>query len=138
MKKTLLPKPPVALACGLLEDGNRALFLLRKDALGREALELPCALVFAGENPVFLLSAEFKRQTGIDGQVHAIIMEGRQNVGSRRERIFVPVLVFKVTSKSASAKQASEFSGYEWLERRELAGRRLGRNLEWLRFKNRA
>jgi len=131
MGKLVQPKKPTALACGLLEDGNRALFLCRKDALGVETLELPCALILAGDNPVSALTSEFRRQTGLDGQVHEVIMEGKHNIGSRKRKQLVPVLVFKVTAKAASARQSGEFSGFEWLERRELLGRRLGRNFQW-------
>ena len=39
---------PSALACGLLEDGDRALFLVRIDEKGQERLEMPCVEVMAG------------------------------------------------------------------------------------------
>jgi len=132
MKKTPLPKPPVALACGLLEDGNRALFLCRRNEKGEEELELPCALLFAGDNPVSSLAIEFRRQTGIDGEVHEVIIEGKHNAGSRKRRLLVPALAFKLTAKSASVRVSSEFCSYKWLERRELSGKKIGRLLRWM------
>jgi len=132
MGKLVQPQKPSALACGLLEDGNRALFLARKGMDGVERIELPSVLVYSGDNPVSALSGEFKRQTGIDAQVHEVTIESRQNAGSNRRKIFIPVLVFKVTAKAARAAPSKEFSGFLWLERRELAGKKFGRNLAWM------
>jgi len=133
MKKGMAPPPaPSALAVGMLEDGNRALFLCRVNTLGQETLELPCILLQKGENPVATVGAEFRRQTGIDAQVHEILFERRHNVGSKKRRVFVPVLVFKITAKGTSVRAAPEFSGYRWLERGDLAGKKLARNATWL------
>ena len=133
MKRGIAPPPaPVALAVGLLEDSNRALFLFRKNTLGIETIELPCILLQKGENPVAALTSEFKRQTGIDAQVHEVLFERRHNIGSRKRKVFVPVLVFKITARNATAKPASEFSGYKWLEKKDLAGKKLARNTLWL------
>ena len=127
-----LPAPPVALAVGLLEDNNRALFLCRTSPLGTETIELPCVLLQKGENPVAALSAEFKRQTGIDAQVHDVLFERRHNIGSRKRKVFVPVLVFKVTARNASARVAGEFSGYRWIAQPDLGKYKIGRNAFWL------
>lgn len=150
MKKAPIQKIPSALACGLLEDGNRALFLLRqkeapspgkakralflsrKETDGAERIELPSVLVYSGDNPVLALASEFRRQTGIDGEVHEVTIESRQNAGSKKRKAWIPVLVFRVTAKSARAAPSAEFSGFCWLERRELAGKMFGRNLAWM------
>jgi hypothetical protein len=122
-----------ALACGLLQDGERALFLCRKSHLGIETVELPCVQVFRGENPVGKLVEEFRRQTGIDAQAHEIAFEKRHNAGSRKRRRTVPALAFKMSAKNSSAKPAPEFSGYRWLSPADLSKFRLARNAEWLR-----
>jgi len=129
--KTASPLPK-ALACGMLEDGGRILFLLRKDAQGAERIEMPCILVFSGRDPIAELSAEFRRQTGIDAQVHEIIFETRHNVGSRKRRAWVPCLVFRMTAKNKTAKPSSEFSGFRWLSREAAKGQRSSRNSEWI------
>lgn len=126
------PSPPVALAVGLLEDGNRALFLCRINTIGQETIELPCVLLQKGGNPVAVLSAEFRRQTGIDAQVHDVLFERRHNIGSRKRKMFVPVLVFKVTAKNATARVASEFSGFKWIAQPVLGKYKAGRNCLWL------
>jgi len=51
MKQKIAAPLPAALACGMLLDGNRALFLVKKDEKGNETLSLPCTLIYAGENP---------------------------------------------------------------------------------------
>lgn len=122
-----------ALACGMLEDGGRVLFLLRRDASGAERIELPCVLVPSGRSPFAEISAEFRRQTGIDAQIHEITLESRFNAGSRKRRSFVPVLVFKVTARERYAKPSGEFSGFRWLSMEDALGQRMTRNLEWLR-----
>ena len=145
MKKHTAAPLPAALAAGLLEDHQRALFLVRKlqphggagraapaNQPGIETVELPCVLLQKGENPVASLAAEFRRQTGIDAQVHEVLFERRHNAGTRKRKVFVPVLVFKVTAKNPACRPSSEFSGYKWLERADLAGYRRAKNCLWL------
>ena len=132
MKRTPLPPLPSALAAGLLEDHERALFLLRKITEGIETAELPCILLQKGENPVASLASEFRRQTGIDAQVHEILFERRHNAGSRKRKAFIPVLVFKVTARNTACRPSSEFSGYKWLERADLAKYKRAKNCLWL------
>jgi hypothetical protein len=129
--KTGTPMPK-ALACGMLEDEGRALFLTRRDEHGTERIELPCVLVPSGRSPFAEIKGEFARQTGIDGQVHEIILEGRHNAGTRKRKIWVPCLVFQVTARERRAKPAGEFSGFRWLPLEEAKKQRLGRNAEWL------
>lgn len=120
------------MAVGLLEDGNRGLFLVRKSQLGAETIELPCVLLQKGENPVAMLTAEFRRQTGIDAQVHEVRFERRHNVGSRKKKLFVPVLVFRVTARNAAARPGAEFSGFRWIAQPDLGKYKVGRNAYWL------
>jgi len=126
----LLPK---ALTCGMLEDEGRILFLIRKDERGIERMELPCVLVLSGRSPVAEIKSEFARQTGIDAQMHEIILESKHNAGSRKRRYLVPCLVFKFTAKNMRAKPSGEFSGFKWLKIEDAKKERLGRNAEWVR-----
>ena len=133
MRKHAQPAMPSALAAGLLEDGERALFLVRKNALGEEMLEIPCVEVMAGENPVAALYAAFRAQTGMDAEVHEILFQRRHNAGTRKRRAFVPVLVFKLTAKSHAVRVAPEFCGYKWLPPKGILGKKLSKKTEWLR-----
>ncbi|MCX6772451.1 MAG: NUDIX hydrolase, partial [Candidatus Micrarchaeota archaeon] len=108
------------------------LFLCRKSPLGTETIELPCVLLQKGENPVATLTSEFKRQTGIDAQVHEVRFERRHNIGSRKRKLLVPVLVFKITARNASAKPSGEFSGFRWIAQPDLGKYKLCRNALWL------
>jgi hypothetical protein len=123
---------PKALACGMLEDEGRVLFLVRKDEHGTERIEMPCVLVPSGRSPFAEIKGEFARQTGIDGQVHEIVLEGRHNVGTRKRKVRVPCLVFRITARERRAKPPGEFSGFRWLPLDEAKKQRLGRNAEWL------
>ena len=135
MRKRVLTATPMpkALACGMLEDEGRVLFLIRKDPSGAERIEMPCVLVPSGRSPFAEINAEFRRQTGIDAQIHEVVLEGRHNAGSRKRRNQVPVMVFKVTARERRAKPSSEFSGFKWLGMDEALRQRLSRNAEWLR-----
>jgi hypothetical protein len=134
MKKRILATPaPSALAAGLLEDGERALFLVRRNALGEELYEVPCVEVMAGENPVAAICAAFRAQTGIDAEVHEILFQRRHNIGTRKRRAFVAALVFKLTAKSHAVRPAPEFAGYKWLAPSDMGGKRLSKRSEWLR-----
>ena len=134
MKKGLhSAQHPAALACGLLEDNGRALFLCRRNSLGVETVELPCVLLQKGDNPVSALSTEFRRQTGIDGQVHGVLFERRHNIGARKRKAWIPALAFGVTAKNAGAKPAGEYSGFRWIASSELGKHKLARICDWLR-----
>lgn len=130
-QKTGAPLPK-ALACGMLEDGGRILFLVRRDVNGIEKIEMPCVLVFSGRDPLAELAAGFRRQTGIDAQIHEIIVEARHNTGSRKRKFWVPCLVFRVTAKNRTAKPSGEFSGFRWLSVEDAKKQRFARNGEWL------
>lgn len=124
---------PKALACGMLEDGGRTLFLVRTGRNGIEKIELPCVLVPSGRSPFAEIKEAFRKLTGIaDYQVHEIVLEARHNAGSRRRKNWVPVLVFKVTARNRTTKPAEGFSGFRWLSLDDAKKMRRGRNLEWL------
>ena len=122
----------VMLACGILEDGNRILFLTRKNKLGVEYFELPHALLVKGDNPVAALTKTFLSGTGIDAQVHEIILEAKHNIGSRKRKKFIPAVAFKVTSKSNRVSLSPQFSGFRWVPRDEVGKLKLARQAEWL------
>lgn len=128
---------PKALACGMLEDGGRVLFLVRSERSGGghviQRLEMPCVLVPSGRSPYAEIKEAFPRMTGIDAEIGDIVIEGRHNAGSRKRRNWVPVLVFRVSAKNRFAKPSPEFSGFKWLSLEDAKGQKLGRNAEWLR-----
>jgi hypothetical protein len=124
---------PSALAAGLLEDGERALFLVRRGVLGEEIFEIPCVEIMPGDNPVAALGAAFRAQTGIDAEVHEILFQRRHNAGTRKRRACVPALVFKLTAKSHAVKPSPAFCGYKWLSPPDMGGKKLSRKSEWLR-----
>jgi hypothetical protein len=137
-RKVLTGTPiPKALACGMLEDGGRVLFLVRSERGGNgqaiERFELPCILVPSGRSPFADMKIEFERQTGIECQVHEVVREGRHNAGSRKRRQWVPLLVFKITARTMRAKPSQEFSGFRWIRIDEAKKLRLSRNSEWLK-----
>ncbi|VVB98103.1 Uncharacterised protein [uncultured archaeon] len=125
-----MPKPSV-LAAGALEDNGRFLFIKRKNG-EMETVELPYAIIPQGSNPVAALTEVFLAQLGIDAQVHETIYETRHNAGSRKNKRWVPALVFRITAKSAFAKPAAGL-GYVWLSLDDARGKRLARNSEWMR-----
>jgi len=129
--KTGTPMPK-ALACGMLEDEGRVLFLVRRDEHGIERIELPCVLVPSGRSPFAEIRSGFARQTGIDGQIHEIVLEARYNAGSRKRKAWVPCLVFAVTARERRAKPSPEFAGFRWLSLEEAEKQKLGRNAGWL------
>lgn len=129
LKQKSLPK---ALACGMLRDNERILFLIRKDRHGTERIELPSVEIFGEDDPVQNLTAEFKRQTGIDAEIREIKMEKRYNAGSRRKKRWIPCIVFSMRAKNMRAKASSEFSGFKWLTMEKAKEMKLGRKAEWI------
>jgi len=127
------PEFPKALACGMLEDSGRILFLVQKDRHGIERLELPYALVYPGQDPAALLKIAFEEQAGIDAEIGEIVRESRHNAGSRRKRKVIPCLIFKVFAKNTRARPSSGFSGVKWLSLEKAGEAKLGRKSEWLR-----
>ncbi len=132
MRMRVMPKPQVLVA-GALEDNGRYLFVKRVVGnLRVETIELPYALISQGSNPVPALADVFLTQLGIDAQVHEVMHETRHNSGSRRSKLWIPALIFKITAKNASAKPVHGL-GYVWLSLDDARKRRLARNAEWLR-----
>ena len=78
------------------------------------------------------LTAEFRRQAGIDAEVYGIKTEKRYNAGSRKRKHWVPCLVFTMHAKNMKAKTSQEFSGFKWLSLEEAKKKKLGRKAEWL------
>ncbi len=122
---------PKALACGLLEDEGRILFL-KKIEYNIEKIELPCVIVPSGRSPVAEIKEKFQMQTGIEGVVDEIIYEGRFNVGSRRRKNWVPCLVFRITARIRRAKPGPEYSGFKWMKIEDAIKERKTRKLDWL------
>ncbi len=123
---------PKALACGMLQDGNRILFLVRADEHGMERIEVPCIEIFPGEDPVSKLAAEFRKQTSIDAEVSEIKMEKRHNAGSRKRKHWIPCIVFSMRAKNTKAKASEEYSGFKWLTMEQAKKMKLGRKAEWI------
>ena len=132
MRKLNAAPKPACLACGLLEDGGRALFLARKNQLGVETVELPCVLLYAGENQVARLTEDFRIATGIDAQVHEVLFQRSHNAGSRKRKALIPALVFRMTAKNAFAKPGEKFSGFRWIASADLSKFKLARICSWL------
>jgi len=134
MREKKLAKAPeyAALACAIIEDGGRVLFL-KKMEKERESIELPCVLVEKGRNPVSELKEWVIRKTAIDAQVHEPVLEGKFNAGSRKKKKWVPALGFRISAKNMSARVSPEFSGVRWISLEEAKKERLGRKAEWIR-----
>lgn len=124
---------PKALACGMLRDNERILFLVKKDRHGTERIELPSVEIYGEEDPVKKLTEEFKRQTGIDAEIREIKMQKRYNAGSRRRKHWIPCMIFSMRAKSTKAKVSSEFSGFKWITLEKAKEMKLGRKAEWIR-----
>ena len=133
MREKKLAKAPeyAALACAIVEDGGRVLFLKRKEG-ERELLELPCVLVEKGRNPVAELKEAIMRKAAIDAQVHEPTMEGRYNAGSRKKKKWIPALGFQISAKNMSARVSPEFSGVKWISLEDAKKEKMGRKAEWL------
>ena len=132
VRKVVVAPEYSALACAVIEDGGRVLFLKRLEK-EREVLELPCVLVEKGMNPVSELKGAVLAQAGIDAQVHEPIMEGRHNVGSRKRRKWIPALGFGISAKNMGARVGAGFSGVKWISIEDAKKWKLGRKSEWLR-----
>ncbi len=114
-RKKLLLNPPKAFACALLTDNGRSLFLVQKERYGKKRLVLPFAKIEGRKNPVAEIKNALFLQSGIDGQVHQTIFEGKYNVGSNKYKKWVPLLVFKITAKKMQCSPSKEFEGFRWL-----------------------
>ena len=135
-KPAALPLPS-ALACGILSDGEKALFLKRRDAEDHERLGLPTIALYSGQDAVSKLAERFLEQTGIDGHVQNVVLQATHNAGSRKKKRVIPVLGFRVTAKNTQARPSAPFSGYAWLTLEAAAGHKLERNTEWIRSQRR-
>lgn len=130
-ERTVRPK---ALVCGMLEDGGRVLFLIKKDQQGNERYELPCVYSTDRGDPVSQIGQAFKMQSGISVQVGEIVFEARHNAGSRRKKYWISCYVFKVTAKEKKADPAGGYVGFKWLSLKDAKEKKLGKHADWLMF----
>ncbi|MBU0527560.1 MAG: hypothetical protein ABH983_00540 [Candidatus Micrarchaeota archaeon] len=126
------PEVPKALICGMLSDGGRVLFLVKKDQHGVERLELPWVYSYQTTNPVSQLGEIFLKQTGIDAEVGEIKLEAKHNAGSRRKKNWISCYVFEIKAKNKQAHPSSEFVGFRWVGLKEVKKEKLGRMTEWI------
>ncbi|MBI5226247.1 hypothetical protein HY994_03330 [Candidatus Micrarchaeota archaeon] len=132
MAKPPFRPTPSALACGILQDGERVLFLKQKDHQGNERTGLPFVMLFGSQDPVKKMTEFFLEQTGIDGHVQEVRYQARYNAGSRKGKKVIPVLAFRVDAKAAQARPSSEFSGFCWLTLDDAKSKKLFRTSEWI------
>lgn len=125
-------KKPSAIACALLYDEKRVLFLLRKKHDGTDELTLPFVEAGAGENVVALLQAEFLRAAGIDAHVVGTEFTGRHNAGSRKNKGWINAIAFRLEAKSMRAAPAPEFSGFKWLAPENAKLMKKSKKIEWM------
>lgn len=131
-------KKPSMLACALIEDGGRYLFLESKDIAGKSRFELPSVFVYAGEDPVSALQKAILEDCGIDAQVGHAIITGEYRAGSKRGRVLVPALGFTVSAKSYKAVISDRFVAYKWMGAKESLAVKLEKKSEWLKSAKKA
>ncbi|MFH1785464.1 MAG: hypothetical protein ABH842_03465 [Candidatus Micrarchaeota archaeon] len=122
----------MVLICGVLDDGGRVLFLIRRNQQF-EQIELPYFETNKNSDFVSELATEFKRQTNIDGEILEIIHKTRYNSGSRKRKKWDDVLIFKVNAKNRSVRIGSEFSGFRWLTLEDAKKQKISKKFEWLK-----
>jgi len=132
MKVLKTQKAPKFLAAGFLKDSNRVLFLCTADERGL-LFELPCVVVFEGEEPVSALSAFFMNYLGIDAEIKDILFQSRYNSGSRKRKAWTPVLLFSVDAKKKNARVSAPYRSAKWVPLDEIRSIRLSRKSEWLK-----
>lgn len=123
------------LACAMLEDNKRFLFLKRKEKNGIERIELP-SIIILGKDSASQLVQTFREQTGIDGEISDIIFETEYNAGSRKRKNFIPCVVFRFLAKNKTAKISKEFSGFKWLALKDAKKQKIARISEWIKNLN--
>ncbi len=114
-RRQKLVEYPKAFACAMLEDGGRVLFLVGKEKYGKKRLVLPFVKIEGRRDPVAEIGKAFFEQSGIDGQVHEPLFEGRYNAGSRKYKKWIPLLGFRVSAKKMKCAPSPEFVGFRWL-----------------------
>jgi hypothetical protein len=120
---------PKAVACGMLEDGGRVLFLVGKERFGRKRLVLPHVKIMGREDAVSKVKEAFLEQAGIDAHVGGVLFEGRYNAGSRKYKKWVPLLVFEVGAKRMQARPSAEFGGFKWIRIKDALAKEKKREL---------
>lgn len=113
------------LACALLVDGKRVLFL-RFNRGKEEWFGVPFVLLKIGENPVEAI-AKVLHTAGIDAHVGGVVRQGMYNSGSRKNRRMVPALGF-----SAHAKRVSPSVPNKWMDWEEARRAKLTKESLWL------
>jgi hypothetical protein len=121
---------PKALVCGMLEQGEKALFLKRKDGEG-ESIEMPSVYGILSSDPVSQLAEAFKKQTGIKADVDRVILESRHEY----EGAHIPCLVFRMKPLQEGPLEpepGGAYSGFVWLALEDAKLRKHAPKGKWL------
>jgi len=121
---------PKALICGILEEGDRMLFLKRKNEEGQEELELPH--IFAGASADFVsqLTEAFRKQTDVKAEMGPLMAEGEYPLSEGKT---IPAMAFGMIAERKDVAPAPEFTGHEWLGLESAKKRRLSMALSWMK-----
>lgn len=134
LRRKDVPAEAKALLCGMLEDGEKMLFLVRKDGKGIERVEMPCVYGYTSTDPIGQLAEAFKKQTGVKAETGKVRMEGRHNIGTDSAPVWVPVLIFEMTPDEPLVKPdpGKGIERCEWMTVMEAKSRQLTDNGMWL------
>lgn len=68
---------------------------------GSERLSLPGRIIARGENPSLAVKQCFESQAWLDVQVFEVVIHGKHNAGSRKNKLWVPALGVKLLQRTA-------------------------------------
>jgi hypothetical protein len=123
-----------ALICGMLERGDRMLFLIRKDAKGYERVEMPCVYGTTKADFVGQLAEAYKKQTNVKVVTGKLRIEGKHNVGTGAKPEYIPVLVFEMSPQDPLVRPdaGKGIERCEWMTVMEAKNRQLTDDGMWL------
>ncbi len=131
MKELIEKRFPIGLAAAYIEDGGRVLFLGKALADGRREFELPCALVYPGDDAAMVAIRAAKQFAGLDCEVTCIKYQGKINGGSRKRKRLVPFMAFAARSKSLHAVAKLPYTSIGWMTLDQAKSAKLSRNFSY-------
>lgn len=130
-KMKTLERLPKALALGAIEDNGRFLFRLETDKYGVTRVDLPHVLVKSGESITAKIKEQILEIIENNVEIGEPIFQLTYNAGTRRNRNFIPAMIFKVETFGRIQLRKEKMLKYKWLKLEETINIRKTKESEW-------
>lgn len=131
--KTFEPLPK-ALALGAIEDNGRYLFHLVTDKYGVTRVDLPYSIVKSGESITAKIKMHILEIIENNIEIGEPVFEIKYNYGSKRNKNWIPAMVFKIETFGRIQIKKEKMREYKWLKLEEAVKFSKTKESQWFNY----